>query len=366
MMKVPFVDLSYMHKEIKSEVFEIIENLYNENCFIGGKYCEEFEKSFAQYNEVTNCVGCGNGLDALQLILRAYQIGSGDEVIIPAHTFVATGLAVTYVGATPVFVDIEEDYYTLNPDLIEKAITNKTKAIIMVHLYGQIGRFDEILEIAQKHGLPVIEDAAQAHGCLYKGKKAGSLGNAAGFSFYPGKNLGALGDGGAVVTNNTEVSAMVRALGNYGSTIRYYHQYKGVNSRLDPIQAACLSIKLKYLDRWNMYRKKIATNYLERIDNPLLRLPKSNPDAEPVWHIFSVLVSNRDNFITYLNKNGIASNIHYPVPMHLHEAYKDLGYSRGRFPVAEYVTGHEVSLPLYYGMTEEEQQWVIDVINQYK
>ena len=365
-MKVPFVDLQYMHQEIKAEMMTAVECVYDENSFIGGRYCAEFESAFAEYCGVKNCVGCGNGLDALQLILRAYGIGSGDEVIVPAHTFIATALAVTYTGATPVFVDIEKEYYTLNPEMIERAITNKTKAIMMVHLYGQVGRFDETAEIARKHNLILIEDAAQAHGCEYKGKKAGSLGDAAGFSFYPGKNLGALGDGGAVITTNRVVAEKVRTLGNYGSKVKYYHQYQGVNSRLDSLQAAILNIKLNYLDKWNAQRKIIAQSYLGNISNPLVKLPEINPDNNPVWHIFAVLVEDRATFIEYLNKHGIATNIHYPVAMHLHEAYNNLGYQKGDFPVAEYISEHEVSLPLYYGMKEEEIAYVISIINAYE
>lgn len=365
-MKVPFVDLKYMHKEIKKEMMAAMEAVYDDNNFIGGMYCTEFENGFAKYCEAKKCIGCGNGLDALQLILRAYGIGTGDEVIIPAHTFIATGLAVTYVGATPVFVDIEENYYSMNPALIEEAITDKTKAIIMVHLYGQVGCFDEVATIAKKHNLILIEDAAQAHGCEYKGKRVGSLGNAAGFSFYPGKNLGALGDGGAVVTSDDDIAEKVRILGNYGSKFKYYHQYQGVNSRLDSLQAALLSIKLKHLDKWNVQRRVVAQNYLDNIKNPLVKLPKVNPDNNPVWHIFAVIVEDRDAFINYLNSKEINTNIHYPLAMHLHKAYETLGYQKGAFPVAEYVTEHEVSLPLYYGMSDKEVDYVIGVINEYK
>ena len=229
-----------------------------------------------------------------------------------------------------------------------------------------MGRFDEIAEIARKHNLILIEDAAQAHGCEYKGKKAGSLGDAAGFSFYPGKNLGALGDGGAVITTNRVVAEKVRTLGNYGSKVKYYHQYQGVNSRLDSLQAAILNIKLNYLDKWNAQRKIIAQSYLGNISNPLVKLPEINPDNNPVWHIFAVLVEDRATFIEYLNKHGIATNIHYPVAMHLHEAYNNLGYQKGDFPVAEYISEHEVSLPLYYGMKEEEIAYVISIINAYE
>lgn len=365
MREIPYMDFKVMHDEISSELQEAIQNVLDSNYFIHGKYDEIFEKQFSDYCGTNYAVGCGNGLDALQLILRAYNIGKGDEVIVPAHTYIATALAVSYVGARPVFVDIEADYYCLDPEKIEDAITERTRAIIMVHIFGQIGRFDEVAQIAKKHNLLLIEDAAQAHGAEYHHKKAGSLGDAAGFSFYPGKNLGALGDAGGVTTNSEEVSKLVRMLGNYGSEIKYQHIYKGINSRLDEIQAAVLCAKLPHLDRWNNCRRQIALNYISEIKNPLIKLPKVNPEAVPIWHIFAVTVENRDDFIQYLKKHGIYAQIHYPFAMHMHVAYRDLGYQKGAFPVAEYIAAHEVSLPIYYGMRQDDSQYMIDIINKY-
>lgn len=365
-MKVPFVDLRPMHTEVRSELDKAITDVLDNSIYIGGSQTETFEKEFAAYTGAAYCVGCGNGLDALQLLLRAYGIGEGDEVIVPAQTFIATALAVTYVGAVPVFVDIEPKYYGLDPSKLEAAITDRTKAVMMVHLYGQPGCVDEVKEIAQRHGLIFIEDAAQAHGAVYKGKKAGGLGAAAGFSFYPGKNLGAMGDAGAVTTNDAHIADVVRALGNYGSREKYRHEYKGVNSRLDTIQAAILRVKLPHLDRWTQMRRQIAAQYIEGINKPLVNLPAQNPDASHAWHIFPVMVENRERFMAYLAEHEITALVHYPVPMHLHEAYKDLAYKSGMFPVAEMSARSEVSLPMYYGMSDAQIDYVIEVINNYK
>lgn len=365
-MKVPFVDLKPSHDSAQPMLSEAIRQTVEANWFIGGPACSRFEKAFAEYCGTDFCVGCGNGLDALHMMLRAYGIGPGDEVIVPAHTFIATALAVTYTGAVPVFVDVEPLYYGLNPEKLEPAITARTKAILMVHIYGQVGRFEEIKEIAGRHGLPILEDAAQAHGAVYRGRKSGSLGAAAGFSFYPGKNLGSMGDAGAVITSRQEIAEYVRMFGNYGSKRKYCHEIKGVNSRLDELQAAILEVKLKWLDEWNAGRAQIARRYLKEIQNPCIRLPVVNPDGQPVWHVFAVMANHRERFIAFLRENGIMTNIHYPSPMHLHEAYRDIGYTQGDFPVAEYIAGHEVSLPIYYGMPKEMVDHVIRTINLYE
>lgn len=364
-MSVPFADFAPMHTEMHQELLDSFEQVLSKNMFIGGDNCNAFEKSFADYCGSKYCVGCGNGLDSLHMVLEAYGIGDGDEVIVPAQTYIATALAVTYSGAKPVFVDIEPDYYAIDPEKIEEKITPKTKAILVVHLYGQIGRWDEIAAIAKKHGLLLFEDAAQAHGAMYKGKKAGSLGNAAGFSFYPGKNLGALGDAGGVCTDSEEIAEFVRAYGNYGSTIKYHHEYKGVNSRLDEMQAAFLLKKLPYLDTWCADRNRIAESYLSRINNSRITLPKRNPDGKHVWHVFPILVSERSELEKHLDDFAIGHQCHYPFPMHMHNAYLDLGYKRGDFPVAEMAAAQELSLPMYYGMTEAQINTVIDVINAF-
>lgn len=365
MKKVPWSSFVPMEREIKEEILLKFKKIYNESIYIQGKEYHSFNQEFAQYCGVKYAVGVGNGLDALMLILRAYDIGSGDEVIVPSNTFIATALAVTYVGATPIFVDPIIDSFNINPALIEASITSKTKAIIAVHLYGQCCEMDTINEIAKRHNLLVFEDAAQAHGATYRGKKAGSLGDAAGFSFYPGKNLGALGDGGAVTTNNFEIASKIATLSCYGSDYKYHHIYKGVNSRLDEIQCGFLRIKLKYLDSWNSDRKRIALRYLKEINNPLIVLPSIQLNNEHVWHVFAVRCDRRDELEDYLNKLGIGTNKHYPTPIHLQKAYADLGFRKGDYPIAEEISLTELSLPIYYGMTDEEVDYVIDSINRF-
>lgn len=361
-MKIPFVSFEEMHSLINNELECAFRDVLNSNWFIKGKFLAEFEKNFADYCGAKKCIGCGNGLDALSLILKAYNISDGDEVIIPANTFIATALAVSYVGAKPVLVD-NNDFYNIDVELIEKAITDKTKAIIAVHLYGMPADMDPINEIASKYGLVVIEDAAQAHGAIYKGKKVGTLGDAAAFSFYPGKNLGSLGDGGAVVTNNEDIAEKIRKLGNYGSSKKYIHEFKGVNSRLDEMQAAFLNVKLNHLDDWNNSRKEIAKYYLENITNKKVKLPKLINEIESVWHLFVVRVENRDEFIKYLSDNGIQALIHYPITVNKQDAYKEL--NSYIFEKAEKYANEIVSLPMYPNLTEEMLRYVVDVINKF-
>lgn len=364
-MRVPFADFAVMHSELQPEINNAIARVVNSNYFIGGEEVANFEKRFADYIGVKHCIGCGNGLDALQLILRAMDIQSGDEVIVPAHTFIATALAVTYVGGKPVYVDVEKDTYCLDPDKLEKAINERTKAIILVHIYGQIGRYDKIKAIAEKYGIPIIEDSAQAHGATFEGKKAGSLGLASGFSFYPGKNLGAFGDAGAVTTNNDEIAEKVRMLTNYGSKVKYQHVLKGVNSRLDPIQAAVLSVKLAKLDEWNARRRVIASEYIKGLSKVGdVTTPYQTPGTEHVWHIFSILVKNREKVMQQLSEDGIQTLIHYPVPMHLHIAYRELQYKKGDFPNAEMIADREISLPMFYGMTDEQIAYTVQAIQR--
>ena len=365
-MNIPFVSFEAMHNEIKDEVLAKFKEVYEKNWFIGGSELEQFEAEFAQYCGTKYCVGCGNGLDALFLTLKAYGVGEGDEVIVPSNTYIATALAVSYVGATPVFVEPTLDYFNIDVDRIEEKITDKTKAIMAVHLYGQPASMTKINELAKKHNLIVIEDSAQAHGATYKGVRTGGLGNAAGFSFYPGKNLGALGDAGAMVTNDKEVADRVRALGNYGSDYKYHHIYKGNNSRLDEVQAAMLRIKLRHLDRWNEERARIASRYLAEIDNPEVVLPKLAEDCTHVYHIFAIRTEARESLEKYLNDNGIGTNKHYPIPMHLQEAYADLNVAEGALPIAEEISSTQLSIPMYYGMTDDEISYVIEKINNWK
>lgn len=366
-MKVPFVSFEPMHTEIRAELDNAYKRVMDSNYFIQGSECHAFEEEFAKYCGVKYCVGVGNGLDALYLVLRALDIQAGDEVIVPSNTYIATALAVSYTGAKPVFVEPNLDSYNINPEMIEEKITINTKAIIAVHLQGRMADMDPILEIAKKHNLFVLEDAAQAHGATYKGHKAGSMGDAAGFSFYPGKNLGALGDGGCIVTNRKDIADKVRALGNYGSDYKYHHIYKGTNSRLDEMQSAFLRVKLPYLDKWNVYRRKIAKRYLEEIRNPLITLPvKSTEEFEHIYHVFVIRCEQRDRLEAYLAEKGIGTVKHYPIPMHLQEAYKDLGIGKGELPIAENISSTVLSIPMYYGMTEDEIQYVINALNSFK
>lgn len=363
---IPWSSFIPMEEEIKNEIKEKFEEMYKTSFYIQGKEFNSFNKEFAEYCGAKYAIGVGNGLDALMLILRAYEIGDGDEVIVPSNTFIATALAVTYVGATPIFVEPILEEFNINPSLIEEKITDKTKAIIGVHLYGQCCDMDAIKEIAKKYGLYVFEDAAQAHGAMYKGKRAGSLGDAAGFSFYPGKNLGALGDGGAVTTNDERIAKRIAALSCYGSDYKYHHIYKGVNSRLDEIQCGFLRIKLRNLDRWNEDRKRIANRYLNEIKNPLIKLPLVNKNNEHVWHVFGIRCDVRDKLQKYLNDLGIGTNCHYPTPMHLQEAYKDLRIQKGELPIAEEISMTELSLPIYYGMLDEDVDYIISSLNSFQ
>ncbi len=366
-MKIPFATFKPMHDEIRKDLDQAYNKVIDSNYFIQGKECELFEKEFADYCNAKYCVGVATGLDALYLILRAMNIGNGDEVIVPSNTYIATALAVSYCGATPIFVEPELETYNINPALIEEKITDQTKAIIAVHLQGRPADMDAVNEIAKKHNLYVIEDAAQAHGTEYKGQKVGTLSDAAGFSFYPGKNLGALGDGGAVVTNNKEIADKVRALGNYGSDYKYHHIYKGTNSRLDEIQSAFLHCKLPHLDKWNEYRRNVANKYFEGIKNPLIKLPlKDSEDYRHIYHVFVIRCAKRDELEKYLNENGIGTVKHYPIPMHLQEAYKDLNIKEGSLPIAEEISKTVLSIPMYYGMTDEEVNYVIDKLNAFK
>ena len=364
-MKVPFVSFKPLEKELDKPLRAAFDRVFERSWYIDGAEDKAFEEAFAAFCKRDYCVGCGNGLDALLLVLKAWGIGAGDEVIVPSNTYIATALAVTYVGATPVFVEPDIRTYNIDPNLIEAKITPKTKAIMPVHLYGQACDMDPIMAIAKKHNLYVLEDCAQAHGATYKGKVIGSFGDAAGFSFYPGKNLGALGDAGATVTNDKALADKVRALGNYGSDYKYHHIYKGNNSRLDELQAAFLAAKLPTMDKVNENRRYIADRYLKGIKNDKIVLPYVPEYAVPVWHVFAIRCKERDALAAYLTEKEIGINKHYPIPMHLQECYKDLGIREGELPIAEEISATELSIPMYYGMTEEEIDYVINAINEF-
>ena len=364
-MKIPFLNLEPMHSQIRPEIIKAFEKVYDKNWFILGKSVENFEEEFSRYCNTTYCISCGNGLDALSIILRGYDIGAGDEVIVPSNTFIATALAVSYVGAKVVLVEPNLETFNIDVSKVEEAITKNTKAIIAVHLYGRPAEVDKLKLLCEKYKLKLIEDAAQAHGAIYKNRKVGSFGDAAGFSFYPGKNLGALGDGGAIVTNDAELSKKVSAIRNYGSNIKYHNEYKGVNSRLDEIQAEFLSVKLKYLDIWNKNRQQNAKLYLENIHNSKIILPYIDSAEDSIWHVFIIRTEQREALKKYLIGKGIETLIHYPIPIHLQEAYKELQYKAGDFPLAETLSNTSLSLPLWYGISEKEMDYVIDSLNKW-
>ncbi|MEE5993453.1 MAG: DegT/DnrJ/EryC1/StrS family aminotransferase [Oscillospiraceae bacterium] len=365
-MKVPFVSFVPMEKELEQDLKGAFERVFHASWYIEGKEDTAFEEAFASFCGTKYCVGTGNGLDALMLTLKALGIHAGDEVIVPSNTYIATALAVTYTGAKPVFVEPDIRTYNIDPSKIEEKITSKTKVIMPVHLYGQPCDMTPIMEIAEKYHLFVVEDCAQAHGATYQGQTVGSFGNAAGFSFYPGKNLGALGDAGAVVTNTKEIADKVRALGNYGSDYKYHHIYQGNNSRLDELQAAFLAAKLPHLARMNEERRRIADRYLNEITNPEIILPYVPENVVPVWHIFAVRTQKRDALAEYLAQHEISTNKHYPIPMHLQKCYEDLQIPEGSLPIAEEISATQLSLPMFYGMTEEQISFVISVINGFQ
>lgn len=366
-MNVPFVDMRPMHNEIRKDLDAAYNRVVDSSWFIQGKELEQFEDEFAAYCGAKYCVGVATGLDALYLVLRAWNIGAGDEVIVPSNTYIATALAVSYAGATPVFVEPVIETFNIDPMKVEEKITDRTKVIIAVHLQGRCADMDAIRTIADKHGLKVLEDAAQAHGAKYKGTRAGSLGDAAGFSFYPGKNLGALGDAGCVVTNDEAVAKKVRALGNYGSDRKYHHIYKGTNSRLDEMQAAFLRVKLPHLEKWNNYRRRVAARYLNEIKNPLIKLPMPTSDEfEHIYHVFVIRCDKRDELEKYLADKDIHTIKHYPTPMHLQKAYEDLHIPEGALPIAEEISRTVLSIPMYYGITDEQVSYVIDALNSFK
>lgn len=362
-MKIPFLDLGATYSELQDDLDAAYQRVMHSGWYLLGKEVQLFESEFANYCQAKHCIGVGNGLDALYLILRALEIGAGDEVIVPANTYIATWLAISSTGATPVPVEPNEKTYNIDPNLIEAAITPRTKAIMAVHLYGQTADMEPINLIAKKYGLKVIEDAAQAHGAKYQGQKAGSLGDAAGFSFYPGKNLGAFGDGGAVTTNDDEIADKVRVLANYGSRIKYHNEVKGVNSRLDELHAAFLRVKLAKLDEWNQRRRLIADIYLQELSGLSgLILPYIPDLSEPVWHLFVIRHPSRKQFQESLKAAGIGTLIHYPIPPHLSEAYAEMTDLSGQLPITEAIAQEVVSLPIGPHLCESDCQFVIRYI----
>jgi len=361
-MKVPFLDLHAAYLELKPEIDAAIARVLDSGWYILGPEVEAFEAEYAAYCEAEHAIGVANGLDALNLALLAMGVGPGDEVIVPSNTYIATWLAVSQCGATPVPIEPDIHTYNIDPSLIEAAITPRTKVILPVHLYGQPADMDPILAIARKHGLRVLEDAAQAHGARYKGKRIGGHGDAVAWSFYPGKNLGALGDGGAVTTNDPKIADSIRVLRNYGSRVKYVNEVKGFNSRLDPIQAAVLRVKLRYLDEWNTRRREIARRYLEVFAASSLVLPMVPNWAEPVWHLFVVQHPERDEMVKRLNEAGVGTLIHYPIPPHLQQAYTSTGYKIGDFPITEAISRKALSLPIGPQLSVTNADSVIDAI----
>jgi len=362
-MQVPFLDLGRLHRSIRPSLDSAYRRVMDAGCFIMGPELTAFEDEYAKYSEVRHCIGVGNGLEALHLILHAYGIGPGDEVIVPSNTFIATWLAVSQCGATPVPVEPDIKTYNIVAASIETAITPRTRAIMPVHLYGQPADMDPVNELATKHGLIVIEDAAQAQGAKYKGRRVGSLGHAAGTSFYPGKNLGALGDGGAVLTNDDEIANKVRSLRNYGSIVKYQHDLSGYNSRLDEFQAAFLREKLLVLDEWNARRRKIASAYSIHLQGCDLKLPVVSQWAESVWHLYVIRSKNRDALKAYLQKHGITTVIHYPTPPHRQACYSD--YKSRILPVAEILALEVLSLPMSPDLHEDEVEQVCKALRAF-
>lgn len=346
MSGIPFLDLKTGYLELREEIDDAIRMSLESGWYIGGESVERFEREFATYTGARHCVSTGNGLDALHLALRALEVGPGDEVIVPSHTFIATWMAVSQTGATIVPVEPDEKTYTIDPEKIEKVITAKTKVIIPVHLYGHPADLDPILEIASRQGIKVLEDAAQAHGARYKGRRIGSHGDIVAWSFYPGKNLGAFGDAGGVTTNDPELAEQISKLRNYGSSRKYHHETVGYNSRLDPIQASVLSVKLRHLDQWNDRRKKAASYYSEFLSESGIGLPKVALWADPVWHLYVVRSQTRVKLQERLTKLGIGTMIHYPIAPHLQDAYRMHGWKKGDFPVAERITEEILSIPI--------------------
>jgi dTDP-4-amino-4,6-dideoxygalactose transaminase len=365
-LQVPFVDLGVQFEQLKDELIPAMMQVIESNGFILGSEVSLFEQAFAEFCSTEHAIGVDSGTAALKLILQAYDIGPGDEVITTANTFIATALAASHVGARPVLVDIDPQTYTMDVNALADAITPRTKVVIPVHLYGQPADMDAIRAVADRHGLIVVEDACQAHGARYKGQRTGSLGDAAAFSFYPAKNLGAFGDGGMITTNDADIAEKIRKLRNMGQAQKYHHELLGDNHRLDSLHAAVLRVKLKYLDEWNAARSRCADLYKEVLADLEVVTPSTADQVEHVWHLYVIRSANRDDLRYYLSENHISTGIHYPIPIHLQPAYSSLGYPEGAFPVTEEYANEIVSLPMYAGLTEESINYVADQIRSFE
>lgn len=365
MKTIPLVDLKAQYQTIKSEVNLAIKKVLDSTHFILGPEVEEFERSFAKFSDAKYAIGVASGLNALELGMRAAGIGEGDEVITPTNSFIASSSAISFTGAKSVLVDCEENTFNIDPARIEEKITKKTKAIMPIHLYGRMANMDQIMKIAKKHKLQVIEDACQSHGARFKRKRAGSIGLFGAFSFYPGKNLGAYGDAGVIITNNKGLAKIVAKMRNYGQAQKYHHDYLAWNSRLDTIQAAVLLVKLKYLDGWNRRRKDIAQKYNEMLASLPIIAPEIPTESDHIFHLYVIRTKNRDNLAKFLNGKGIGTGLHYPIPIHLQKAYKDLGYKKGDFPVSEKLADEILSLPMFPELEESQVEYITENIKKF-
>jgi dTDP-4-amino-4,6-dideoxygalactose transaminase len=364
-MKVPFADLKALHVPMRAELSEVFQRVLDSNSFILGPEVQRFEEAFAKYVGTGHCIAVSNGTVALQMALMALDIGPGDEVITAVNTFIATAEAISAVGARPVFVDVDPKYYNIDVAAVEKAITPRTKAIIPVHLYGQPADMDPLLELAEKHGLAVVEDACQAHGAEYKGRRAGSMGRMSCFSFYPGKNLGALGEGGAVLCNDAKLAQRLRMLRDHGSVKKYEHVFAGYNFRMEGLQGGFLSVKLPYLDQGNDHRRKAASSYGLLLADSSVVTPAVMPDARHIYHLYVIQSDDRDGLKQRLGEQGIETGLHYPVPLHLQQAYAHLGYKMGDFPVAESLARRILSLPMFPTIAWEQIEYVCTTVAEF-
>ncbi|MBN1407261.1 MAG: DegT/DnrJ/EryC1/StrS family aminotransferase [Calditrichaceae bacterium] len=366
-MKIPFLDLKLQYEDIKDEIDQAIAGVINKSAFIGGEYVKKFEENFAKFIGTSHCVSCANGTDALIIALKALGIGRGDEVIIPAISFIATSEAVTAAGAKVVYVDVDEKHNLIDPDKIEDKITQKTKAIIPVHIYGRPADMDRILKIASKHNLKIIEDAAQSHGARYKGRMIGTMGHAACFSFYPGKNLGAYGDGGAIVTLDDALARTMKMYANHGRITKYDHEFEGINSRLDGLQAAVLSVKLKHLNDWNKNRNRIAHDYIAKLETIKgIDTPEKDDNTISVFHLFVIRTDGRDKLSEHLKSKEISTGVHYPIALPFLKAYQYLGHSESDFPIAAKNQNRVLSLPIFPEMTDDQLSYVVRQIQEFK